>query len=241
MNRYQAVLVSLLLLAPAAVLAATDPAGVWEGALSTPNGDIGFVFNFHKDGDKWAGELDVPTQGVSGLPLTDVKVENASISFPMPGQGDPHFAGKLSEDGKTISGTFTAGGMDMPLNLKWKSEPKPAEKAAAANTGEVQVLEGVWEGTLDANGTQLRLRFNFTKKADGSITATLDSLDQGVNGLPVNSIARTGDTVKMEVKTVGGSYEGSLNKDASAMTGTWSQGGGSLPLTMQRKKADKKD
>jgi hypothetical protein len=44
----------------------------------------------------------------------------------------------------------------------------------------------------------------------------------------------------MEVKTVGGSYEGTLNKDASAMTGTWSQGGGSLPLTMQRQKAGKK-
>ena len=85
------------------------------------------------------------------------------------------------------------------------------------------------------------MRFNFTKNADGSIAATVDSIDQGANGLPVASIARTGDTVKMDVKAVGGSFEGTLNKDASTMTGTWSQGGGSLPLTVQRKSAEKKN
>ena len=103
------------------------------------------------------------------------------------------------------------------------------------------MLEGVWEGALDANGTVLHLRFNFIKSADGSIAATLDSVDQGANGLPVTTIARTGDTVKMEVKAVGGTFEGTLNKDASAMAGTWTQGGGGLPLTMQRKKVDKKN
>src|ERR1035438_356159 len=36
----------------------------------------------------------------------------------------------------------------------------------------------------------------------------------------IASIARTGDTVKLEMKAVGISYEGTLNKDASAMTGT---------------------
>ena len=241
MKRYIAIFAGLLMLAPAAVLAATNPAGVWEGSLSTPNGEIGFVFNLHRDGDKWAVEMDVPIQGISGLPLSDVKVDGAAIGFPMPGPGDPHFDGKLSEDGKSVSGSFTQGGQAIPLNLKWKSEPRAVEKAAHANTGDVQVLEGVWEGVLDANGTQLHLRFNFTKKADGSIAGAVDSLDQGVNGLAVQSIARTGDTVKMDIKAVGGAYEGALNKDASTLTGTWSQGGGSLPLTMQRKKADSKD
>ena len=86
----------------------------------------------------------------------------------------------------------------------------------------MQVLEGVWEGALDANGNQIQLRFNFTKNADGSIT-------------------RMGDTVKMDMKAVGGSYEGTLNKDASAMAGTFSQRGVSLPRNMQRKKAEKKN
>jgi hypothetical protein len=69
----------------------------------------------------------------------------------------------------------------------------------------------------------------------------LHKMDQGVNGLPVASIARTGDTVKLDMKAVGCSYEGTLSKDASAMTGTFSQGGGSIPLNLQRKKAETKN
>jgi len=242
MKRYAVLLASLLVLAPAALLAATDPAGVWEGTLKTPNGDLGLVFNLHRDGDKWAAEADVPMQGVSGLQLINVKVDGATISFTLPaGPGDPHYEGKLSEDGKTISGNFSQAGAMLPLDLKWKSEPRAVEKAGPANTGDVQALEGAWEGTMDANGTSIHLRFNFTKNADGSVKATLDVASQSISGLAFNSIARTGDAVKMELKVLAASFEGTLNKDASAMTGTWSQGGGSLPLTVQRMKAEKPD
>jgi uncharacterized protein len=239
MKRYSAILASLCLLLPAVVLAATNPSGVWEGTLKAPNGDMGFVFNLHRDGDKWAAEMDIPVQGLSGLPLKDVKVDGAAVSFPIPGPGDPHYEGKLSEDGKTISGNFNQGGASIPMDLKWKSEPRAVEKGPV-NSGEVQVLEGVWEGALDVNGNQLHLRFNFTKNADGSVTGTLDSVDQGANGLPINGISRTGDTVKLDLKTISGSYEGTLNKDASSMTGTFTQGGAAMPLTVQRKPAEKK-
>ena len=105
-----------LLLAPAALPAATNPAGLWEGTLAPPNGDIGFAFNIHRDGDKWAVELDVPMQGLSGLPLSNVKVDGAAVGCAMPGAGDPHYGGKLSEDGKTITGTFNVAGQQIPLS-----------------------------------------------------------------------------------------------------------------------------
>lgn len=231
-------LAGLLLLA-AAVLAGADPAGNWEGSLKTPNGDVAFAFNLHQEGGKWLGEMDIPSQHVSEMPLNDVKVDSAAVSFGLPGPGDPHFEGKLSEDGKTLAGKFSQGDSSFPLELKWKSAPKVVVRAPA-NAGEVQVLEGVWEGTLDANGTQLRLRFNFTKNSDGSIAGTIDSLDQGANGIPITTIARTADTVKMDVKAVAGAYEGTLDKEAATLTGTWSQGGGTLPLKLERKKAEKK-
>lgn len=240
MKRHIALLAGLCLLAPAGLLAAANAAGVWEGTLKTPNGDLAFVFNLHRDGDKWAAEMDVPMQGVTGLPIT-TKVDGAAISFSLPGPGDPHYDGKLSEDGKAIAGTFSQGPESIPLELKWKSEPKAVEKAPA-NIGDVKVLEGVWEGVLDVQGQQLHLRFNFTKNADGSIAATVDSIDQGANGLPVTTISRDGDTVKLDIKAINGNYEGTLNKDASAMTGKWSQGGmPGLPLNVERKKAEKKN
>ncbi|HXM46015.1 MAG TPA: hypothetical protein VN924_32575 [Bryobacteraceae bacterium] len=239
MKRHFALIAGIFLLSAAAVLAATDPAGVWEGTLDTPNGAVGFVFNVHRDGGQWAAEIDIPMQGVSGLPLSSVKVDGAAIGFPLPGPGNPRYDGKLSEDGKSISGTFTQGGEPIPLDLKWKSEPRAVDKSSA-NTGDVQVLEGAWEGVLEAHGQSLHVRFNFTKNADGSITATFDSVDQGANGLPIASIARRGDTLKLDMKAIGCSYEGTLNKDASTMTGTFTQGD-SMPLNLQRKKAESKN
>jgi hypothetical protein len=237
MKSHLAALAGLLL--PAAVLAAVNPAGTWEGSLKTPNGDVGFVFNLHQDGGNWVGEMDIPAQHISEMPLNAVKVDGAAVSFVLPGPGDPRFDGKLSEDGKTLAGNFSQGGGSFPLELKWKSEPKAVVRAPA-NSGEVQVLEGVWEGALDANGAVLHLRFNFTKNSDGSITGTIDSIDQGASGIPITSIARTEDSVKLDVKAVAGSYEGKLDKEASTLTGTWTQGGGTLPLTLQRQKAEKK-
>jgi len=239
MKRFLAVLACLLWLLPAARPATVDPAGLWTGSLQTPNGETALVVNLHRDGDKWAAELDVPAQGVSELPLNNVKVDGAAVSFSMPGPGDPSFQGKLAADGKSLAGNFDAGGASLPLEFKWKSEARAVAKAAS-NTGDVQVLEGVWEGALDVQGNQLRLRFHFNKNADGSLTGTLDSIDQGANGLPIGAISRTGDTIKLDVKTVGGSYEGTLNKDHNSLTGNWSQGGQSFPLTLTLKQPEKK-
>jgi len=238
MKRYTRMLAGLILLLPACLLAAADPAGLWEGTLKTPNGDMGFVFNVHHDGDKWAIEMDIPAQGLSGLPLKDIKVDGASVGMTMPGMGDPRYDGKLSEDGKTIAGTFNAGGMKIPMDLTWKSAPRAVEKAPA-NSGEVQVLEGTWEGVLDVNGQTLHVRFNFIKDSSGNVTGTFDSVDQGANGLPVSTITRTADKVKLDLRTMSISYEGTLNKDASTLTGTFTQGPGTLPLTLTRKKAEK--
>ncbi len=241
MNRSFALVAALAVIAPAVMLAAADPAGLWEGTLNTPNGNLPLTINIHRDADKWIAEADIPMQGVAGLPLGTVKVDGAAIGFSMPGQGDPHYDGKLSDDGKAIAGSFNVAGQSIPMDLKWKSQPKAVE-SAPANTGDVTVLVGVWEGTLDANGTPLHLRFNFTKKADGSIAGTLDSLDQGANGLPITSISHTGDAVKLDMKVISGSYDAALNKEATTMTGTFQQGGGpGMPLTMQRKSAEKKN
>jgi len=236
MKTYFGILTGLILLAPSLAPAAVNPAGLWEGSLKTPNGELGVVFNLHLDGAQWAAEMDIPAQGISGLSIDKVKVEGTAISLNIAAPGDPQYTGKLSGDGKTIVGTFTQGGSSLMLDLKWKSDPRAFTKTPV-NSGEVQVLEGVWEGPLDINGTPLHLHLIFTRKADGSIAGTLDSPDQQVTGLRIDTISRTGESIKLEVKTIGGSFQGTLNKDASSLTGTWSQMGNNLPLTLQRKKS----
>jgi len=97
---------------------------------------------------------------------------------------------------------------------------------------------GTWEGTLDA-GPQghLRVVVHISQAADGSLSATLDSPDQGATGIPVSKITFKEPDLSFESSVINGSYQGTMNKERSEITGTWSQGGASLPLTYKRAQA----
>jgi len=99
-------------------------------------------------------------------------------------------------------------------------------------SGAAKGLEGVWRGTLEVGGTQLRLVLTIMKSESGGYSGKLDSLDQGAT-IPVDTITVTGDTVRLELKSVGGVYEGALNKDRSEMSGKFTQAGASLPLVFK--------
>jgi hypothetical protein len=85
-------------------------------------------------------------------------------------------------------------------------------------------LAGDWQGTLTAGSVQLRLVLHLTAAKDGSLTATLDSVDQGTYGIPVNSVTLKDSKFGLIVDAVHGTYEGTVNKDVSEIDGTWSQG-----------------
>jgi hypothetical protein len=90
-------------------------------------------------------------------------------------------------------------------------------------------LEGTWRGTL---GGALRLVLNVEKAPDGLFTALLESLDQG-SRIPVAAVSLTGDIVKLDVKAVNGTFEGTLNAARTEIRGTWTQGA-SQPLVFTR-------
>ena len=93
-------------------------------------------------------------------------------------------------------------------------------------------LEGTWRGTLVTGAGQLRLTLQVSKAADGLLIGTLNSLDQGVS-IPVDRIVVTGSTVRVEVKSVNGTFEGAMNAAGTEIKGTWTQGG-PLPLTLTK-------
>jgi murein DD-endopeptidase MepM/ murein hydrolase activator NlpD len=92
--------------------------------------------------------------------------------------------------------------------------------------------EGTWQGTLDV-GQKLRLALTLSKNPDGTYSGKVDSLDQG-STIPIDMITVNGDSVRLELKTVGAVFEGKLNADSSELTGQFSQGGATLPLTFKR-------
>jgi pimeloyl-ACP methyl ester carboxylesterase len=105
---------------------------------------------------------------------------------------------------------------------------------ASQQEQEVKSVVGTWEGTLNVGAVKLRLAFKIKKKADGSITATMDSIDQGAKDIPVDAVTWKDPDLKIELKKIGGVFEGKANKDYSQFEGKWMQSGGTWPLTIKR-------
>lgn len=91
--------------------------------------------------------------------------------------------------------------------------------------------EGIWLGALDLGAVKLRLALHVDRKPDGSLHATLDSLDQGATGLPVDRITITGSVVRFEAAKLRATFEGKL--DGDTLSGTFTQGQ-PLPLALSR-------
>jgi hypothetical protein len=205
------------------------PAGHWVGTIAAGPG-IEVEVDLAAKGEGWYGTFSVPSQGTRGLPLADLTVKEKAVSFAIKGgPGDPQFSGTLSEDGKTISGTFTQGGASLPLSLVWKGEPKfeVAQKSAPVTKD----LEGSWEGSLDVKGTVLRLVLKLANGPEGA-TGTLVSLDQGNIEIPVATITQDGSRLKLLVTMISGTFDGELK--GGELAGTWTQGQLSLPLVFKK-------
>jgi len=101
----------------------------------------------------------------------------------------------------------------------------------AATTNDVV---GNWKGTLDVGTVKLRLVFKISKDATGSLTAKMDSLDQGARDMPVDAVTFKEGTLRMELKSISGVYEGTLDKAGNKATGQWTQVGRPFPLALER-------
>jgi fermentation-respiration switch protein FrsA (DUF1100 family) len=96
-----------------------------------------------------------------------------------------------------------------------------------------QLLTGSWQGTLSVPGASLRVVFNFTPKAEGGYTATLDSPDQGAFGIAADSVTVQDTLIRVSIRSIGGELTGVRLARADSISGTWSQGGMRLPLVLK--------
>lgn len=94
-------------------------------------------------------------------------------------------------------------------------------------------IAGTWEGKLNAGGNSLRAVFHFDKPSDGLYKGTMDSPDQGVNGIPCDNVIMKGDSVIVKIIAAHGGFYGLLIND-STMNGTWEQGGMIIPLALKK-------
>ena len=229
-------MISALLIAATAVRAgADDPApnaeGHWAGSIQVPGQALAIEVDLaQKAADSWQGTITIPAQNVKSLPLSAIVVRDDTVSFVMKGvPGDPTFKGKVTNAPRTIAGEFTQAGATLPFSVTWKGPAKIEAPPKGTRIGTEFV--GTWQGTLDANGTTLRLMVRLAN-GDEAATGMLVSLDQGSVEIPITRVLQDGARLDLLVSTIGASYQGELKEGQIA--GTWTQGQAALPLILKR-------
>jgi hypothetical protein len=205
--------------------------GTWSGAVEIPDHALAMEIDLDKVADGWIGSISIPAQNASGIPLEAIAFTNGKCTFRIKGApGAPTFTGTLTADGKTMSGDFTQGPGTVPFKFSRTGDPKV--ELVKNNPAVAKDFLGRWEGTLEA-GQSLRLVLKMSNDASGA-KAVLISVDQGDVEIPVSAIDQKDSKLTLVVKMVGGKYEAEINKEGSELSGTWSQGGNSLPLKLKK-------
>lgn len=226
-------LVVSLLAAPTAARAqSVDPSGHWEGAITIPGGEIPFQVDVAKNA---AGKLTAtysrPENGLKGLPLANVTVDGAGIAFELTVDGGVRFQGVVYADRKTISGDVTASIGSAPFSMTRTGDAQVI--AVPRNAAISPALEGTWNATLSLAGKNLRLVLRMLNAPDGTAAATIVSVDQGGIEFPLG-LTQKAATLTLNTPAIGGDFFAGALNDAGELTGTFSQGPLTAPLTFVR-------
>ena len=93
---------------------------------------------------------------------------------------------------------------------------------------------GRWEGALQLpTGVSLRVVFEVARSDAGELSSTMYSPDQTDQAIPTGSTTWSDGTLDIRVPVVQGGYVGTAQEDGT-IVGDWTQGGGSLPLTLTK-------
>jgi hypothetical protein len=231
-SRIHTIVFATLLLSPVRLLHAqtVDPAGHYEGVISSPAGETTLQIDLTKTakGDM-AGTLTIPAQKLKGFPLTNVAVNGQDVSFDIATSGGGYYRGELQ--GNKISGEFSMQMGSFLLDFERTGNARSYDLPPSARIG--KELEGVWNGSLDVDGG-MRVTLKLANQADGTSSGTLISVDENDLTVPL-VIVQEGAKVTLTLPMVGSSYVGDVNAAGTELNGTYTTPRGlALPLVLKR-------
>jgi pimeloyl-ACP methyl ester carboxylesterase len=206
------------------------PQGTYSGALQAGEAQLHLLLHLSKNANgSLRATLDSLEQGVFAIEASSVAFSNSSLKLEVVSVG-ARFEGKVSPDRESIDGEWWQGQASLPLKFH-RASGAIARKPSDA----IFPVEGLWQGAVETHGMRLRFQLHVSHDPEGQLIAALDSLDQGVSGLPANHVTLKDPAFHFEIPSVVGVYEGTLNATKKAMTGKWSQtSADNLPLDFKR-------
>lgn len=229
--RIQAATLATLLLSPIAMLQAqaVDPVGHYEGTISSPAGQMTLQFDLTRSTTgEMAGTLTIPTQKLTGFPLTNVSVKENDVAFEIATSGGGYFRGELT--GTRISGEFSTQMGSVPLEFERTGSAQTYPLPVSARIG--KELEGQWSGTLDVDGG-MRVTLNLVNQADGTAIGRFVSVDENNLTVPI-AIVQDGTKLTLTLPMIGSSYIGTVNAAGTDVSGTYTTSRGlALPLSLK--------
>ncbi len=218
-----------LLLASPTFAQPPEMAGDWQGTLRAGAAEMRLVLHVTRAADGvLAATMDSPDQGVRGLPVSALTLKDGRLSFKVENVRGT-YEGTLSPSGSEVTGTWSQG---QPFPLTFARRAAPRANAPPPSPSDI---DATWAGTLSTPTASLRVVFHIANRADG-LTATMDSPDQNVRDLSVTTVSRTGNTLRLELKGIAGTFTGTIADDRQTIDGTWTQAGSTIPLRLSRTK-----
>jgi len=108
-----------------------------------------------------------------------------------------------------------------------------SRQVTAQNTIDKRILAGSWMGKLSVSGVTLRIVYNLSLIEKDSITATLDSPDQGAKNIKIGPVTLNGKDIKILAPVLMAEYSGTFVND-TLIDGSFKQAGMTFPLSLSR-------
>jgi hypothetical protein len=218
--------------APVGVAVAPTITGHWEGAIHAAANDFTVAVDLARDdAGQLVGTFSNAAQRINGLPLWSASVDGRLVKLEIKSAGPAiqTFDGRLSPDGRTITGQFLVDVYAMPFELE---RTGAARIAAPPRSAAVDAkLAGSWAGTLELAGQALPLALTLTNHPDQTATGAW-----AAGGAPLSavSIAVDGRNVSLTSAVTPTTFTGTVNEAGTELSGTLTERGVGRPVVFAR-------
>jgi len=201
--------------------------GGWSGTLQVGETQLHLILHLAKNAQgEWRATVDSLDQAVYGMEASKVARGEDTLRFELSSVG-AKFQGKISRDHKTIQGVWEQGGTGLPLRFERSAARTDTRKSSSA-------IEGTWQGAIETGNMRMRIQLHISHDQAGGLIASVDSLDQSIQGIPASRVSEKGSDIKLELPAFDAEYTGTMNAAKSSIAGTWNQNGNTEKLDFRR-------